>query len=135
MIEAVRHDDLLVVNLGTDVIYRNDQVAPHLILLKHRDQFRVGRGPIMEVAIFNRPFIGAPPPELIGTICPVCRMAFSKGTRLYRCTSCGCGLHLEEGEEDEALQCALVSGVCPCHHPVKLTSGYLSNPQLMEDDE
>ncbi len=113
----------------------NDLKAPHAVLLQHGDQFSVAGGIVLEVAEFIQPHVGPPPRELIGKACPTCRVPFGEETRLYRCSWCGSGMHLEEGDESVALQCARLVPECPvCRHPVHLGAGYRSRPQFLEQE-
>ncbi len=126
---------LLFLNRPVTPILLNDQLAPPSFLSREGDQIRLGDGISLEVGVFARPSVGAPPAGLIGKPCPVCRVPLTAETRIYQCPICEGALHLEEGDEETALQCAQVSGSCPsCQHPVRLEHGYLSSPVYLEEE-
>jgi len=137
LLEPVIHADdfrLLLVNPEEAEIRINDQVAPHVILLRASDQIRINFGSPLEVAVYNVPFIGKPPADLVGETCPLCRLKITEKTRVFRCPYCRAGLHLEEGDDETALKCAALSPVCGgCNHPVQFAEGYLTKPEFSDE--
>ncbi len=113
----------------------NDQHALPLSALSERDQFRFSEDRAFVVTLFHQPQIGAPPPKLIGSKCPVCRGLFTETSRCLVC-QCGCGLHLEgEKSDPNALQCAKAVSRCPaCKQMVTLQAGYSYLPEVPHED-
>src|SRR6516162_4587722 len=99
----------------------NAAPAPRVTVLRIGDWVRLSAGLLLRVALYNRPAIGPPGPELLGKECPVCRVPLSAETTVYVCASCGAGLHCEgpDHAEQERLECARICSACPrCMTPV-----------------
>lgn len=137
ILEPVTHEGrfrLLLVDPARSTVLVNDQNSTLATLIKERDIIRVGCDTAFEVAIYWRPCIGKTPAELIGATCPICRTSLSENSRCYRCP-CGKGMHLEEGDEEEVLKCALTTPVCQtCQRPVMLAAGYSTVPEFHHND-
>lgn len=123
---------LAVVNPGETDLRVNDHLSPRLVVLHEGDLVSLEGTNPMHVAVFNRPYVGAPPVEVIGLECRVCRVPFRPETKCYAC-ACGASLHCEDGQSfDGALQCALSVPDCPsCNRSIVLTEGYLSVPDFL----
>jgi DNA-directed RNA polymerase subunit RPC12/RpoP len=139
LFEPVIHQSqlrLLIVNPEEAEVRVNDQAAPHAILLRERDQIQINCGPPLEVAVFNRPTIGNPPPDLSGQLCPVCRTPLAEDSRVYVCGNCGTGMHFDESDKEDGLECVLMTPNCPvCSRPVQLQEGYLSEPEFLQGND
>lgn len=123
---------LAVVNPGGASLRVNDYLSPRLVVLTEGDLVSLDGLNPMHVAIYNRPYVGKAPPEIVGSECRVCRLAFTGESKCYAC-SCGASLHCEDDHSLEgALQCALSVPECPsCQRSIILTEGYLSTPDFM----
>lgn len=131
-LDLQRRPRLAVVNPGTAALRVNDHLAPRVVVLNEGDLVSLDGINPMHVAVFNRPYVGVPPPEVIGVECRVCRVPFGPETKCYAC-ACGGSLHCEDGQTfDGALQCALSVPDCPsCNRSIVLTEGYLSTPDFL----
>jgi hypothetical protein len=60
-----------------------------------------------------RPVWGPPPPEAVGTPCPVCRTPVAADSRVFVCR-CGAAIHAEDESRpaDQRLECASLSPNC-----------------------
>jgi hypothetical protein len=134
VLEAVRHEGrtYLAMVLPPDHSVRiNSAPAPRVATLQVGDRVRLGAGPLLHLALYNRPAIGPPGPEMQGKVCPVCRLPLSGDTTVYTCAGCGAGLHCEGPERDDQdrLECVRICSACPtCTAPINLTEGYLHDP-------
>lgn len=111
----------------------NGQVAPSPAVLREKDQVQFDDELLLHVTLFSRPQISAAAGGLVGRECPVCRVPFVAGTRVYACASCGSSMHLQGEDEPEAtrLECALAATECPvCQSPIEMTEGYQYEPEL-----
>jgi len=119
---------LLALTPGVQILRVNGQPAPRLAVLTERDTFQVNDDWIFHVAIFNRPRIGPPGPELIGRPCPVCLVPFAAGAKVQLC-HCGAAFHCEE---PGGLECIQMNAECQaCGRPFVLTAGYTALPELI----
>jgi hypothetical protein len=136
VVEPVRHEGrsyLTMVLPPNHSVRINAAPAPRVTVLRIGDWVRLSAGLRLQVALYNRPAIGPPGPELLGKECPVCRVPLSSETTVYACASCGAGLHCEGPEHDEQdrLECARICSACPrCTMPINLTEGYLDDPSF-----
>jgi hypothetical protein len=71
-----------------------------------------------------RPFVGPPPPELLGKKCPCCRIPFSADAQVIS-HLCGLYFHYEteashpDTPESDRLNCAAKLKAClSCHRPI-----------------
>jgi hypothetical protein len=109
----------------------NGEPAPRIVVLRAGDQIQWEEGVAFQVAIYNRPHLGPPPPALVNKPCPVCRVPLAAMSTCILC-SCGVALHCE-ADEESGLQCAQLRRSCPvCTRPLALTEGYAS-PAPHED--
>ncbi len=111
----------------------NGQPAPPLTLLRVRDQVQVTERNVLHVSILNRPFIGRPRDEEIGTECPFCRIPFTADTTIYICPFCDKAMHCEgtDKPEEDRLECARLTTECRhCNQPVNMKEGYVYVPNI-----
>jgi hypothetical protein len=123
---------VLIGQAGKDVRV-NGQVAPCLAALREKDQIQFGDELMLHVTLFSRPCIASVPDELIDKECPLCRLPFVTGIRVFVCANCTTAMHLQGEEEPEAtrLECALAATECPvCQTPIEMTEGYRYEPEL-----
>ncbi|HOC56185.1 MAG TPA: hypothetical protein PKI20_11235 [Verrucomicrobiota bacterium] len=103
----------------------NGEPAPSTVVLAPGDWFRCGTGPVVRVALFNRPQLGPPPAAELGKPCLVCSVPF---TTAATCLVCPCGLVLHcEPDERDGLQCAQLRRTCPrCGRTLALDESYVN---------
>jgi hypothetical protein len=136
VLEPVRHEGrsyLTMVLPHNHLVRVNSAPAPRVTVLRIGDWVRLDDGLLLRVALYNRPAIGPPGPELLGKECPLCRVPLSAETTVYVCGSCGAGMHCEglERDEQDRLECARIGSTCPrCSTPINLTEGYIDDPSF-----
>ncbi len=118
LLEAVRHrgqDRLLVVRMAGAFPRLNGLLGPKIAFLGVGDQLHPGRGPLLHLSQEVPSRVQTPDEEHLGQECPICRVPFSAGSRVYQCP-CGQPMHdeTEETAEGEPLECALLTSTC-CH--------------------
>ena len=134
LLEAVRHrgqDRLLVVRKGEASTRLNGLLGPRIAFLRVGDQLHPGRGPLLHLSQEVPSRVQAPDEEHLGQECPICRVAFSARSRVYRCP-CGQPMHdeTEETAEGEPLECALLTSTCyHCGARVRRAGGLLYVPE------
>jgi hypothetical protein len=78
-----------------------------------------GANAMLYVAEKIAPYVGPPPPEILGKDCPICKVPFDVLTRVGGCR-CGQFYHFETAEshphvrEEDLLRCFQQTGVCHC---------------------
>jgi hypothetical protein len=121
----------------------NGVPCPPLALLSAADQVQLGDF-VFHLAVFSRPQVGPVPAEFVGRkSCPICRLRFTQGQRVYLCSNCGStALHIagpvgeaagtEPADDGSAeLDCVRLCSECPsCSAPISLAEGYTHYPDL-----
>jgi len=103
----------------------NGEAAPSTVVLAPGDWFRCGAGPVVRVALFNRPQLGPPPASALGKPCPFCKVPFTTATTCLTCP-CGVVVHCEPDEKD-GLHCAQELRVCPvCKRTLSQDEAYVN---------
>jgi len=140
IVEQVAGDELLLLcgpQRGATV---NGEPAPPVAVVGEKDQIALDEAAesIAYVAVYREPNVGPATGSIVGNICPVCRTAVRKGTRVYRCSNCGTTIHLEQPDESpeadgdgDVFDCALRVPNCPgCRRPIQLHEGYSWVPEV-----
>jgi len=128
---------LLMLTMNGEAAMVNGAPAPPVALLRQKDMVQFGPASdcVAHVTIYNEPYIGPPPADVIGRTCPVCLATITSDdtARVYVCRRCRTPLHLE-GEETppkRRRECALVSPNCySCGLPVVMEKGYTYRPEF-----
>jgi len=126
----------MVVSCARNAVLRvNGSLAPRIVVVRERDAIQFNGCAPVYLAVYSTPPIGEVPQSAVGKECPVCRVPFIPGARVYVCT-CGAVLHCEDDKGDDGLQCALMtSGGCMvCKHPLILKAGYANLPEEEDHD-
>jgi hypothetical protein len=125
LLETIRRDQrrqLMLYPTQHHCLRLNGFPTGPLAVLREGDVLQWSPDVLFQVAIYNRPQIGAPSEPLIGKACPVCTVPFTAETRIYVCSHCGAGLHHEEPAD--GLHCATLSRTCSCGHEINFNEGY-----------
>ena len=117
---------LLLLNPARSRARINGQLAPLMAVLKEKDFVQFPEGFAAHVSVLHRPRIGVPAPELLGRVCPVCRVKFIADTKCYHC-ACGVALHCEDSAE--GLQCVQTRKECACGRPIILQEQFTYLPE------
>lgn len=111
----------------------NGQPAPQLALLRVRDQLQINDRFVLHVSLLNRPHLGRPREQEVGTDCPYCRVPFVADTTVYVCPICDKAMHCEgpEKPEEDRLECARLTTECRhCNQPVNMKEGFVYVPNI-----
>lgn len=123
---------LLIVQSAPYTLCLNGLPAPRVAVAKEKDFLQWDDGAGFHVAIFRRPFVGPPPPSLLGKECPICRVVFTADSRCFVCPECQAGLHCED-DRAGGLECALLRANprCPtCGQDVSLKPAFGYHPEV-----
>lgn len=134
VLSRAQQPQLLLVTNGKSPLRVNGQPVPRVALLGVKDQIQLPSDHILHVTVYHRLSVGAPPAELIGKECPLCRVPFTADTTVYRCPNCSSALHYEGAEKGDArLECVLLCSECPtCKTAVVLKEGYVYTPEASD---
>lgn len=130
LLEAVRHGckSYLAAVVAPAVRVRvNGLPAPPICVLRVCDEIDVNSECLLRLALFVRPYLGAPEPEWVGSECPLCTTPIRGDSRVYACPNCVAVMHADGKEVPEAarLECHLLASACPCcQQPIVLEEGF-----------
>lgn len=127
-------DRVLLMNMRSNSLRVNGEIAPPVILLKAGDELLISpaSGYVAHVAVFNSGAVGTLPDEETGLKCAICLNTFEMGARVYVCPGCKKPFHLdsEDQPEDTRLICARPGNRCPiCRTPMNFEAGYTEVPE------
>jgi hypothetical protein len=131
--EALDDRTLLVCATPETVLRFNGHPAPPIAPLVVGDRLDLVHGASVHVTVEARARAVAPDPELVGTVCPMCRVPIAADSRVHVCPRCRTALHLEGDDKPSAtrLECARLCSSCPtCAHPLSLQGGLIDVPTL-----
>ena len=115
-----RRDVVLLVTRTGRTPRINGQPAPSVVVLTENDSLLLdGAASALRLSRNAASFVGPVPADSVGRACPFCRVIFTPGTRVYRC-SCGQALHFEDpAAGEDRLECAALAGECSsCGRPI-----------------
>jgi hypothetical protein len=122
---------LLAIHPRGESLRINGQLTPRVAALAEKDSLQLADDTTLHVTILNRPFLGKPPPELLGKQCPVCRVPFTETATVYVC-ACGVAMHNSADGDPDGLQCTRLQHAClTCQRPITLKEGFSYWPDLV----